>query len=350
MSLVLACRTLCPALSFISFGSHIANIIQIGIISGGISNALYQIETSASCGLSRVAVRVYGQGTEKFVDREQELHVMTLLHHHGFGAALLGIFSNGRIESFLDMRPLNPDEIASPAFVPAIASALAKLHSIGADAAPSATTTPFARIREWLNVARGLDFSDDDKKAQTFATFDFVELNADVDFVEAAAATTSSPIVFGHNDLLSLNIMVPLHPICPASAADGVTFIDFEYADWTPRGFDWGNHFCEYAGFDCDYEKYPDNQTVGSFIRSYLTAAAATNVSDDDVMRGVAEANVYALAAHMYWGTWAILQARWSEIEFDYMQYSTLRWGEYRRRKDEFIAQVRRVFGVASAK
>ena len=25
----------------------------------------------------------------------------------------------------------------------------------------------------------------------------------------------------------------------------GITFIDFEYADWAPRGFDWGNHFCE---------------------------------------------------------------------------------------------------------
>lgn len=24
-----------------------------------------------------------------------------------------------------------------------------------------------------------------------------------------------------------------------------MTFIDFEYADWAPRGHDWGNHFCE---------------------------------------------------------------------------------------------------------
>lgn len=24
-----------------------------------------------------------------------------------------------------------------------------------------------------------------------------------------------------------------------------MTVIDFEYADWAPRGFDWGNHFCE---------------------------------------------------------------------------------------------------------
>ena len=32
----------------------------------------------------------------------------------------------------------------------------------------------------------------------------------------------------------------------PSGQKDGgMTFIDFEYADWAPRGFDWGNHFCE---------------------------------------------------------------------------------------------------------
>lgn len=54
--------------------------------------------------------------------------------------------------------------------------------------------------------------------------------------------------------------------------------------------------------------------------------------------RCVAEANVYALAAHQFWGAWALLQARWSKIEFDYLQYSQLRWSEYRRRRHEFLA------------
>lgn len=27
--------------------------------------------------------------------------------------------------------------------------------------------------------------------------------------------------------------------------AGQMTFIDFEYSAWAPRGFDWGNHFCE---------------------------------------------------------------------------------------------------------
>lgn len=33
----------------------------------------------------------------------------------------------------------------------------------------------------------------------------------------------------------------------PAQPAQqpGMTFIDFEYAEWAPRGFDLGNHFCE---------------------------------------------------------------------------------------------------------
>ena len=37
------------------------------------------------------------------------------------------------------------------------------------------------------------------------------------------------------------------HANVAGTRADGrrMTFIDFEYADWAPRGFDWGNHFCE---------------------------------------------------------------------------------------------------------
>lgn len=33
-------------------------------------------------------------------------------------------------------------------------------------------------------------------------------------------------------------------------------------------------------------------------------------------------------------------QAKWSKIDFDYLQYAQLRWGEYFKRKDEFLAGV----------
>jgi hypothetical protein len=88
------------------------------------------------------------------------------------------------------------------------------------------------------------------------------------------------------------------------------------------------------------------------------------------------EANAFALASHQYWGVWALIQARYSPIDFDYLgcvaargavvlatacraagagalcsastplarrprRYSQLRWGEYHRRKEEFLGAAR---------
>lgn len=39
-------------------------------------------------------------------------------------------------------------------------------------------------------------------------------------------------------------------------SSDRLYFIDFEYGSYNYRGFDIGNHFNEYAGYDCDYNLY----------------------------------------------------------------------------------------------
>ncbi len=45
----------------------------------------------------------------------------------------------------------------------------------------------------------------------------------------------------------------------------------------------------------------------------------------------MAEGNFFSLVAHQYWGVWALIQARYSPIDFDYFGYSRLRWDEYHR-------------------
>jgi hypothetical protein len=90
----------------------------------------------------------------------------------------------------------------------------------------------------------------------------------------------------------------------------------------------------------------------------------------------VVEANVFSLASHLYWGIWALIQAkcvhaypahqaslpaargsvrassrvadcsfvsrpsRYSAIDFDYLDYHALRLAEYRRRRDGVLATV----------
>jgi ethanolamine kinase len=336
-----ACRQLLPSWD----GLNDADM-DVAYITGGISNALFKVSVPAVAvgAVSAVAFRIYGDSTERFIDRSHELGIMQLAHQHGFGPQLLATFGNGRIEEFLQMRSLQPSELAAPEFVPKIAATLCRFHGIPASGKEH-VRTPFGRIYEWLDMAEHFTFSDEDKQ-KMFATFNFAAMRAEVQAVEAAATVVCSPVVFAHNDLLSGNIMVPVADAADAAAQPSMTFIDFEYSEYAPRGFDWGNHFCEYAGFDCDYSRYPDAQQAAEFIRHYLAAdceSSRAHVDEQQLERCVAEANVYALAAHQYWGTWSFLQAKWSKIDFDYLAYAQLRWGEYHRRKTEFLGAAEAV-------
>ncbi len=60
----------------------------------------------------------------------------------------------------------------------------------------------------------------------------------------------------------------------------------------------------------------------------------------------VAEAGLFALASHAYWGVWSFIQARYSPIEFDYLEYSSMRWREYYKRKPEAVQRVQQCYGL----
>ncbi|KAI8609059.1 Choline/ethanolamine kinase-domain-containing protein [Chytriomyces sp. MP71] len=68
----------------------------------------------------------------------------------------------------------------------------------------------------------------------------------------------NSPIVYSHCDLLTGNIIFNANK-------DRVDFIDYEYGSCNPRGFAIGNHFCEQAGFDCEWHLYPYLRTFRTF-------------------------------------------------------------------------------------
>lgn len=96
--------------------------------------------------------------------------------------------------------------------------------------------------------------------------------------------------------------------------------------------------------------RYPDTAAQRFFFQNYLTLeelqqASTSGSLDQHLERLSAEANVFALASHVYWGVWAVVQARYSPIDFDYFDYSAMRWGEYHRRKQQAMADARRVFG-----
>lgn len=145
---------------------------------------------------------------------------------------------------------------------------------------------------------------------------DFQAVRREVNETRALCDAIGSPIVFNHNDLLPGNILIlqqqeqpasssssgsahhtstadaataaqpaapqaaghppgatppgPLPEEASASVAAAMQIIDYEYSAYGPRGFDFGNHFNEYAGFDCDYSRYPQPHQQRLFFTHYL--------------------------------------------------------------------------------
>lgn len=57
--------------------------------------------------------------------------------------------------------------------------------------------------------------------------------------------------------------------------------------------------------------------------------AATVNAFDEIVL-------YYTLTSHLFWGTWAIVQAGMSSIDFDFIGYSKLRYDGYHFHKELF--------------
>lgn len=82
-----------------------------------------------------------------------------------------------------------------------------------------------------------------------------------------------SPIVFSHNDLLYGNVILD-------DEKKEANFIDYEYGCYAFRGFDIGNHFNEFAGFECDYDRYPTLDFQMDWFDRYLTENTGGNKND----------------------------------------------------------------------
>ncbi|CAM9583071.1 unnamed protein product [Phaeothamnion confervicola] len=201
------------------------------------------------------------------------------------------------------------------------------------------------------------------------------------DDLRSAARFFLASVVFGHQDLLAGNIIY-------GEGWDRVQIIDFEYGGYNYRGFDIANHFCEHAGFDSDYDKsFPTAATEIHFLREYVRATApellcaaadkpgaangkvATAHGDAVAANGLSangggdngggdnsgsenggsgggeaflgclkdEVNRWTLASHLFWGIWAVIQAKYSPIDFDFLSYSGRRLSGYTRHKQLFF-------------
>ncbi|XP_056348936.1 choline kinase alpha isoform X2 [Oenanthe melanoleuca] len=318
----------------------------ISPIRGGLSNMLFQcslpdtIETVAD-EPRKVLLRLYGailqMGAEAMV---LESVMFAILAERALGPKLYGIFPQGRLEEFIPSRKLNTEELSLPDISAEIAEKMARFHGM---------KMPFNKEPKWLfgtmekylNQVLRIKFT---RESQTRKLNKLLSYNLPQEMknLRAMLEATSSPVVFCHNDCQEGNIL--LLEGRENSENQKLMLIDFEYSSYNYRGFDIGNHFCEWM-YDYSYEKYPffkasvlkypSKKQQLHFLSSYLSAFhdGFENLSNEEKSKleeeMLVEVNRFALASHFFWGLWSIIQAKISSIEFGYLEYALSRFDAY---------------------
>ncbi|XP_060260324.1 choline kinase alpha isoform X3 [Ovis aries] len=268
-----------------------------------------------------------GSGAEAMV---LESVMFAILAERSLGPKLFGIFPQGRLEQFIPSRRLDTEELSLPDISAEIAEKMARFHGM---------KMPFNKEPKWLfgtmekylNQVLRIRFTGESKVKQLHRFLSY-NLPLELENLRSLLESTPSPVVFCHNDCQEGNIL--LLDGRENSEKQKLMLIDFEYSSYNYRGFDIGNHFCEWM-YDYNYEKYPffranilkypTRKQQLHFISNYLAAFQNEfeNLSNEEKSvieeEMLLEVNRFALASHFFWGLWSIVQAKISSIEFGYM-------------------------------
>ncbi|KAM6937811.1 choline kinase alpha isoform 2-T2 [Xenentodon cancila] len=330
------------------------NDFQITIIRGGLSNKLFLCSLPDSMDSvgdepKSILLRLYGailQGAEAMV---LESVMFAILAERELGPKLYGIFPQGRLEQYVPSRKLDTCELSDSSISAEVAEKMAKFHGM---------RMPFNKEPKWLfgtmekylSQVMKLNFTKE-SHLRRFSRLLAINLPQEMEMLKSLLESTYSPVVFCHNDCQEGNILLLKRH--QSSDKQKLMLIDFEYSSYNYRGFDIGNHFCEwiydynceeYPFFKVDAQNYPSKAQQLHFFESYLREFdhGFDNLSTEEKMKlkeeMYVEVNRFSLASHFFWGLWSIIQARLSTIEFGYLEYAEARFEAYFKQKSVWAA------------
>jgi thiamine kinase-like enzyme len=160
----------------------------------------------------RLLLRVYGNGVDQIIDRENELAWLARLSELNIGPSLLGVFGNGRFEQYLPSTTLTHNDIRIPETSKNIASCLRELHDIVAVHPYNPEKNHleiWSNIDKWYKVVMGLLpnlLKMSDGWAEVLKVFNLERVTFEIEECKKILEKVDSPIVFAHNDVKYLEL------------------------------------------------------------------------------------------------------------------------------------------------
>lgn len=339
-------------------------------ILGALTNSIYRIEYKdhqQEIYLPTLLLRVYGKNVDSIIDRDLELEILIKLLARKIGPKLLGIFTNGRFEQFLDgFITLDKHQIRDKVISQMLGRRMKDLHyKMELEPKDYARPVPMAwkLINKWMAIFELTvysSFATHNVKDEDVLFFKFPEFKALVGkyqewlFAHYDEEKFSENYKFCHNDTQYGNLLLhesfdPKEIVDTMETTDSDTVliitsnkkdsnlvvIDFEYSGSNFPAFDLADHFSEWMSDYHDPEKsyyvhsdkYPSQVEMLNLIKSYVeydfehplsnlktktTPPLGTTNAEDllqyEIKKMYNETIMWRSTVQIFWCIWGLIQ------------------------------------------
>ena len=288
--------------------------VRITQLSGGITNKLYRVQSEKG----DYTVRIYGDKTDLFINRDYEAHAQTEMAKIGVASKMIKYMPEKgvTIVDFIgDSIVLTNDHFLDTSLYPKIVDPIRKIHKSGV--ALKKIFNPLIEVRKMAAILTDLNV--------TYAEFDIAGTIERLDKLTQIINIPESEYKACHNDLLADNFILIKEEALPRYDSP-MYIIDWEYAGMAPRYYDIADMFQEIL-----VPREAEKGIVGEYC------------NDDNFDRTLFFIDLFKPFPDIYWFLWSLIQLNISKITFDYYNYGKEKYENAVKN----LVFIREAYGVA---
>lgn len=273
--------------------------IDVSVLSGGITNVLYR----AKCEKGDIAIRIYGDKTEMFIDRNREASALKQMGDAKVSSKLIKFLPEKNVtivEMITDGYTLTNDDFLKDDLREMIVDPIRRIHSSGADL--NYIFNPYEQCIKMYKILSDLG------AVKNFPEFDFEGTLSKLKNLIEVINIKESDYVITHNDLLADNFIMVTDEY-KDKFEKPMYIIDWEYGGMGPKYYDIADMFQEIL---------VPREVEKSIVEHYCEGK--------EFDKSLYYSDMFKPFPDFYWFLWSLIQKTVSTIDFDFYTYGKIKY------------------------
>ena len=272
------------------------SVIKTIILSGGITNKLYRVRSKKG----DVTVRIYGDKTEIFINRDVEAETIKRIAKVGISPRLLKYIPGRRVTivEFIPGYVLKNCDFLKEELHEKIVRPIRKIHKSGV--VLPYLFNPLSEVKKMYRVLNNLEIS--------CPEFNIKDVIKNLEKLSEIANVPESEFTASHNDLLADNFVL-VEDGHRGKYNEPMYLVDWEYAGMAPRYYDLADMFQEILVPRDEEKNIVEHYCEGKeFAKTFYLI------------------DLFKPFPDIYWFLWSMIQHNISKIKFDFYNYGKVKY------------------------